>query len=162
LNTKNYAHQGDQLKMNEIAPIREAEVKTLAIDWYEKLTKKVPLNQYIPLLAKQNLKMEFPNGNLIVEWNSFQNWYEQVTNTFFDQIHILKHLEVKTIGDRAEVQIVVHWEASMWQPPAAKSQRIVLDAFQNWVVRRSLTTQLPVIQTYIVERFEYAAGSARL
>lgn len=148
--------------MNAITPIREAEVKTLAINWYKKLTEKAPLNQYIPLLAEQNLKMEFPNGNPIVEWSGFQNWYEQVTNTFFDQIHILKHLEVKPIGDRAEVQIVVHWEASMWQPPAAKSQRVVLDAYQNWVVRRSLTTQLPVIQTYIVDQFEYATSSARL
>jgi hypothetical protein len=148
--------------MNAIAPISETEIKTLAIDWYEKLTEKVPLNQYIPLLAEQNLKMEFPNGSPVVEWNGFQKWYEQVTNTFFDQIHILKHLEVNPIGDRAEVQIVVHWEASVWQPPAAKSQRVILDAYQNWVVRRSPTTRQPVIQTYIVERFEYAAGSARL
>jgi hypothetical protein len=148
--------------MNEIAPISEAEVKTLAIDWYEKLTEKVPRNQYISLLSEKNLRMEFPNGDIFVEWNGFQNWYEQVTNTFFDQTHILKHLEVKPVSDCAEVKIVVYWEASMWQPPAPKSQRIMLDAYQNWVVQRSLTTQLPVIQTYVVDRFDYAADSARL
>lgn len=157
-----YKTKGNKNKTNAIAPISEAEVKTLALDWYENLTEKLPIHQYIPLLAEDNLKMEFPNTNPIVEWNGFQEWYEQVTNTFFDQIHILKHLEIKPIGDHAEVQIVVHWEASMWQPPAAKSQRVVLNADQHWVVRRSLTTQKPVIQTYTVEGFEYAPGSARL
>ena len=148
--------------MNKISSISESEVKSLALDWYDKLTKKVPIDQYIYLLAKQNLKMEFPNGNQVFEWDGFQNWYKQVTNTFFDQIHILKHLEVKPNGEIAEVQIVVHWEASMWQPPAAKSERVILDAYQNWQVRNSIETQLPVIQTYVVDRFEYAEGSTKL
>lgn len=62
----------------------------------------------------------------------------------------------------ADVKVIVNWQASIWNLPAPKSERIVLDAYQTRVVKRSRKTQKPVIQVYIVDSMEYTEGSARL
>ena len=148
--------------MGIIDPITEFEVRELANDWYRKLSDKASIDEYVPLLAQKELKMEFPNGEPVHGFDGFKDWYESVTHTFFDQVHTLKELKVTPSADKADVKVIVHWEASLWQPPAAKSQRVVLDAYQTWVVKRSPTTQKPVIQSYVVDSLEYAEGSARL
>ena len=62
---------------------------------------------------------------------------------FFDEVHTLKEVASKLTDDGADVKVVVHWEASVWNPPAAKSQRIKLDAYQTWyvVARRRPTSR---------------------
>jgi hypothetical protein len=71
-------------------------------------------------------------------------------------------VSVDFADDEAQVQVVVHWEASTWKPPAAKSSRIKLDAYQTWTVRRSPETGKPVIAVYTVDRLEYEPDSAKL
>jgi hypothetical protein len=51
---------------------------------------------------------------------------------------------------------------SVWKQPAAKSERIILDAYQTWEVIRSPKTQKPVVLTYIVDSLDYAEVSAKL
>ncbi|MDJ0632310.1 MAG: hypothetical protein QNJ34_03870 [Xenococcaceae cyanobacterium MO_188.B29] len=152
--------------MSNLAPLTESEVRKLAIDWYQKITDKVPADEYRPLLDQKNLKMEFPDGPPAFGFDGFKSWYKGATETFFDQVHTLKEFKLKPLDDRegkqAEVKVIVHWEASLWQPPAPKSRRVVLDAYQTWLVKRSLTSQKPIIMTYIVERFDYAKGSDEL
>ncbi len=60
------------------------------------------------------------------------------------------------------MKVVVRWEASVWSPPAAKSQRIKLDAYQTWLVRRSPATDKPVIARYTVDKLVYDKDSAKL
>ena len=45
---------------------------------------------------------------------------------------------------------------------AAKSQRIKLDAYQTWLVRRSPATDKPVIARYTVDQLVYDKDSAKL
>ncbi len=57
------------------------------------------------------------------------------------------------------------WQASWWEPPAAKSRRTSMDATQRWIVRRSDKNDHGlVIQYYNAthEPFRYAPGFARL
>ena len=61
--------------------------------------------------------------------------------------------------------MVVGWQASWWEPPAAKSKRVSMDATQQWVVRRSGKNAhgLEIVRynaTY--KPFDYAPGFARL
>jgi ketosteroid isomerase-like protein len=147
--------------VSSVAPLTESEIRELAIDWYSKLNDHVPLQDYVPLLAQEDLQMQFPEAT-VYGFNGFKNWYEGVINKFFDQVHTLKEIKVTPSADTANVQVVVHWQTSFWEPPAAQSQRVDLDAYQRWVVKRSPTSHKPVIVTYIVDRFEYAEDSARL
>jgi hypothetical protein len=143
------------------APLTEEEIKQFAADWYLKLDVHAPYDEVEPLLAEEGLEMRFPEATLRGR-DDFRKWYEGVIKIFFDENHNVVTVEPKISGDTAEVKVVVAWQASWWKPPAAKSTRTSLDAYQTWVMKRSPKTGKPQIVTYIVESFDYGRGFARL
>jgi len=142
-------------------PLTESEVSDLAKIWYQKLDVHAPLLEFIPLLSEENLEMTFPEATLqgLV---AFEGWYERVIRIFFDEVHRLKEVNIKLQGETAEVNLVVEWQASVWNPPSAKSERIILDADQSWVVKRSPKSGDAVITKYVVNALNYQEGSAKL
>jgi len=148
--------------MSGLAPLTEAEVKTFVDDWYlDKLDSHAPLDDILPLVADEGLEMVMPETTLR-GLGDFQDWYNRIINTFFDEVHTIKEVSVTTAGDRADVKVVVNWQAHVWQPPAAKSKWLGFDAYQTWEVRRSPTTGRVVITRYVVDRFEPMPGSTTL
>jgi hypothetical protein len=147
--------------MSNVAPLTDAEVQELAKEWYKKLDVHAPLEEFVPMLAEEGLKMVFPEAT-VEGFEGFKGWYERVIGIFFDEVHTLKKVDVTPKGEQADVKVVVKWEASVWKPPAPKSERIVLDAYQTWVVKRSPQTGKPVVTTYIVDSLDYYEGSAKL
>lgn len=140
------------------------QIKTFVAAWYQALDFHFPIEQVYPLLAKEGLEMQFPDGD-IRDYPSFKKWYDRVTNLFFDENHYVQTVEAQISGDEAVLDIVVGWQASWWIQPEAKSKRVSMDATQRWVVRAS--GQNPygmVIVSYnaTVEPFKYAPGFARL
>jgi hypothetical protein len=142
-------------------PLTTAEVQTLAATWYKKLDVHAPLVELLPLVASEGLEMVFPEATLRSP-AEFEGWYERVIRIFFDEVHTLKQVKPVITADGAEVKVVVHWEASVWNPPAAASQRIKLDAYQTWRVVRDSDTDKPVIVRYTVDELKYDADSAKL
>jgi hypothetical protein len=144
-----------------IAPLTSAEIRKFVIEWYRKLAIHAPLADLTSMLATKGLEMKFPEATL---WTAkeFETWYERVIHTYFDEVHNVKDVHSTITDDGAEVEIVIHWEASMWNPPAAKSRRIKLDAYQTWYVVRNPETERPVIVRYTVDKLEYMKDSARL
>jgi hypothetical protein len=130
--------------------LSESEVKQFVDDWYLKLDVHAPISEVLPLLAGETLEMQLPETTLH-GLDEFQIWYDGVIHTFFDEVHIMQTLSITTEVDQANVQLVVRWEASRWNAPAAKSERLAFDATQRWVVVRSPQTQQPAILTYIVD-----------
>lgn len=148
--------------MSALAPLTATEVQEFAAAWYRKLDVHEPLENYIPLLAEDGVKMVFPEAT-VEGFEGFKGWYERVITIFFDEVHTVKEAKIISVdGENATVKVVVKWEASIWKPPAPYSERIILDAYQTWIVKRSPKTQKPVILTYIVDSLEYAEGSAKL
>lgn len=147
--------------MSDLAPLKQAEVEQFVKDWYLKLDVHAPMIELLPMLADEDLEMQFPEATLHGH-AEFEGWYQGVIRIFFDEIHQVKKCDAKISDDTADVDIVVQWEASIWNPPAAKSERIVLDAYQTWIVKRSPKTQKPVIVTYAVDSLDYHEGSATL
>ncbi|MGK7873981.1 MAG: ankyrin repeat domain-containing protein [Xenococcaceae cyanobacterium] len=154
--------------MSNLTPLTEAEVKELAVEWYKKLDVHAPLEEYKSLLVEEGLEMRFPQGTF-KGFEGFAGWYRGddqnrgVIDIFFDEVHTLKLVRQTSVSEeKAEVKVIVKWEASKWDPPAPISERIVMDAYQTWVVKRSPKTKKPVIQVYIVDSMEYAPGSAKL
>lgn len=141
--------------------LTESEIKDLAALWYKKLDVHAPMVEVLPLLAEENVEMKFPEATLH-GLADFEGWYQRVIRIFFDEIHRLKEVTVKINGDTADVHVVVEWQASVWNPPAANSARIKLDADQTWVVKKSPQTGKAVIAAYIVNSLNYHEGSAKL
>jgi hypothetical protein len=149
--------------MGNLAPLSTKEVEQLVKDWYKKLDVHAPMVEILPMLADGELEMQFPEATLHGH-GEFEGWYQGVIRIFFDEVHTLKELSVKISEDeaRADVKLVVYWEASRWNPPAAKSDRLMFDAYQTWIVKRSPETGEAVIVTYIVDELKPMEGSASL
>jgi hypothetical protein len=147
--------------MNTLTTLTESEVKQLVDDWYLKLDVHAPIAEVLPLLAGETLEMQLPETTLH-GLDGFQSWYDGVIHTFFDEVHTLQTLDITTGSDQADVQLVVRWEASRWNAPAPKSERLAFDAAQRWVVVRSPDTQQPAIVTYIVDSLNPLPGFPNL
>lgn len=140
----------------------QAQVESLAADWYHKLDNHAPAEDYAPLLAVHDLELRFPEGTFH-GFSGFRQWYERVLRLFFDEKHIIKSIDLASgTGPNVQGRVVVHWEASTWTPPDAKSRKIKAVAYQTWIVRPSMSTGQPEILSYAVDRLEYDDGSARL
>jgi hypothetical protein len=137
------------------------EINDLADRWYKALDVHAPLEDLLEMLADDGLEMVFPEGTSRGH-AGFTEWYERVTRIFFDEVHTLKKVE-PTIGDgRADVEVVVNWQATVWNPPEPKSKWLGFDAYQTWVVERSPESGKAVIKRYIVDDLAAMEGSATL
>jgi hypothetical protein len=148
--------------MTDVAALEEAEVKQFVDKVYLKLfDTHAPVEEFLAYLDDEDLEMRFPEET-VHGHDGFRRWYERIINTFFDEVHTVKEVDVSIQGDRATVQVQVNWQTHTWKPPAAKSQWLGFDAGQTWVVRRSPVTQEPMIVTYIVDTFVPMEGSSSL
>lgn len=139
----------------------KAEIARFVTEWYRKLDVHASQVELMPMLAKRGLRMKFPEATLVGQ-AAFEAWYQGVMRIFFDEAHQVRSVKVRIRDARAKVAVVVRWEASRWRPPAARSDRIILDAYQTWEIRRSAATGGPEIVTYSVDRIRYVKGSAKL
>lgn len=146
-------------------PITAEQIRTFAAAWYLALDQHAPIEECWKLLADEGLRMEFPDGD-IRDFESFKKWYDRVTHIFFDENHNVQRVEVlSSTGDQAECVVVVGWQASWFEPPAAKSKRTSMDATQKWIVRRSNKNAYGLEIVYYnatLEPFKYAPGFAQL
>lgn len=146
------------------ASLTQEQIKTFVAAWYRALDNHDPIEDVYPLLADEGLNVQFPDGD-IRDRASFKVWYDRVTNLFFDENHYVQTVEATISGNEAVVDIVVGWQASWWEAPAAKSKRVSMDATQRWTVRPSSKNRYGLeIVTYnaTVAPFQYAPGFARL
>lgn len=145
------------------APLTEAEVKNLVNEWYEKLDVHVPMVDILPLLVSDGLTQKWPEVT-VSSLAGFEEWYQRVIRTFFDEVHTLRELNisVREDGQAADIKLIVYWEASVWKPGDRNSQRLMMDAHQTWEVVRSAQTGKPAIKTIIVDQIVPKEGSASL
>ncbi len=145
-------------------PLNETEIAKFVAAWYVALDVHAPLDEVNAFLADEGLRMSFPDGD-IKDLASFKVWYDRVTHLFFDENHNVQTVKSQISGEKATVDVVVGWQASWFEPPAAKSKRVSMDATQRWEVRRSMKNPHGLeIASYnaTVEPFKYAPGFARL
>ena len=135
--------------------------EALAKRWYAALDTHEPTQTLVDMLDKTDLKMVFPEATLS-SVEEFVVWYEGVIRIFFDEVHKVESVTLGAEKDgRIQTKVAVHWEASRWNPPAAKSDRILLTAFQTWEVTFNETGEAKVAK-YTVDKLEYLPNSAKL
>ncbi len=141
--------------------LTNTEIDQFVRDWYKALDVHAPMVDVLPMLAEEGLEMQFPEATLRGSAD-FEGWYQKVIRIFFDEVHNVKEVKISQVGDDYNLDVLVEWEASVWNPPDAKSSRIMLDAYQRWIVRQSPQSGKPVIAIYIVDKLDYHEGSAKL
>jgi len=141
--------------------LTEAAIATMVADWYSALDRHDDLDRVLPYLVDDGLEMRFPETSARGH-AGFADWYKAVTNRFFDEVHVPTSVAVTNLtAERAEVAVVVNWQARIWNPPAAKSQWLGFDADQTWEVVAG-TDGVPRIATYVVNALTPMPGSAPL
>lgn len=147
--------------MSMLAPLTEPEVRQFVAQWYHHLDIHVPLEEFLAMVADEGIEFRFPEVT-VTDKAGLARWYNRVTNTFFDEIHETKELEITIESDRATVKILTQWQESTWNPPEPKSKRQIFLAGQTWEVKRSDKTGQPVVVTYFVDSFDLVGGSGTL
>jgi hypothetical protein len=148
-------------------PLRRDEIDAFATDWYHKLDEHVPAADIAPLVLDQGLEFVVPEATLRSR-GEFADWYgggsnhPGVINRFFDEVHTLSLVEVRSWGAVSEVKVVVNWQGRRWTAPAPRSQWFGFDAFQTWQMIRSPETGKPVIARYVVDDLRPMPGSPPL
>ncbi|MGH3170853.1 MAG: hypothetical protein ACRDN0_33905 [Trebonia sp.] len=141
--------------------LRIDEIRSLADEWYTALDRHVPLSDVTKYLIDDGLEMRFPEATARGH-SGFADWYHNVTNRFFDEKHVITKVDGSVTGDEAEVSVLVHWEAHIWDPPSASSAWLGFDADQTWIVVKGEADAAPKIKTYIVNELAPMPGSASL
>jgi len=140
--------------------LTKEEIDDLADRWYKALDVHAPVEElHAMILDGEDNEMAWPEGPTHGH-AEFTVWYEKVIRRFFDEVHTLKKVEASIDGDTASVEVVVNWQASVWEPPSPKSKLLHMDAFQTWEVVRSPGTGKAVIKRYVVDGFEELPDSA--
>jgi hypothetical protein len=142
-------------------PLSQAEIEAFVMAWYRKLDIHAPWDELQPLVAKQGLEMQFPEGS-ISGVEAFRNWYEGVIRIFFDEVHTVTRVSATWKDDRAVVDVVVNWQARRWRPPAPRSEWLGFDAYQLWEMIRSPSSGGPLILRYVVNELRPMPGSIPL
>jgi hypothetical protein len=150
-------------------------IKKFAAAWYLALDNHAPSEELMRLLS-DDVQMVFPEKTLpgIAD---FRAWYAGgrysdgtdspgVINIFFDENHNVVSVDVTaSASDRAEVKVVVAWQASWFEKPATKAKRTSLDATQTWTLKQSDKNGYGLVITKynaVAAPFQYAPGFARL
>ncbi|NDJ63101.1 MAG: hypothetical protein GYB67_18420 [Chloroflexi bacterium] len=149
--------------MTQLAPLTQEEVSTAVHEWYEKLDVHVPMVDILPMLVTEGLTQQWPEVT-VTDLAGFEEWYQRVIRTFFDELHTIQELNITVApdGQKADIKLVVYWEASAWTPGDRNSKRLMMDAHQTWEVVRSAQTGKPAIKTIIVDKIVEREGSASL
>lgn len=151
-------------------PLSREEIEALVAAWYRKLDVHAPPEELLPMVAEQCfvieveeecLAMQFPEGPLNGV-DAFRRWYEGVIRLFFDEVHTVTRVDISWQENRALVDVVVNWQARRWHPPAARSEWIGFDAYQQWEMIRSPASGRPVILRYVVNELRPMPGSKPL
>lgn len=162
--------------MSASPPFEPDNLRRFAAAWYLALDLHVPAEECLKFLADPDLEMVFPEKTLR-GIGDFRAWYAGgtyadgetapgVINIFFDENHNVVSVELlSAAAERAEVKVVVAWQASWFEKPLSKAKRTALDATQTWTVRRSGKNPygLEIVRyNAVAEPFKYAPGFARL
>jgi hypothetical protein len=139
-----------------------AQLRSYATNWFAALDRHADIDSLLPLLADDELEMHFPEG-VQKGHAGFRSWYDSVTRRFFDEVHELKEFAVTRHDDtRAEIRLIVNWQAKIWDPPEPRSKWLGFDATQTWEVRRSPGTSDLQMVRYIVNTLNPMPGSRPL
>jgi hypothetical protein len=158
-----------------MSSISNEQIQSFVAAWYRALDQHVPPAECAKLVAEDSLEMVFPEKTLHGA-SDFLAWYAGgtysdgtkapgVINIFFDENHNVVSVKSQISGNQATLEVVVAWQASWFEAPAAKSKRVSLDATQRWVVRSSTKNAYGLeVTSYnaMAEPFQYAPGFARL
>ncbi|MBO2448753.1 hypothetical protein J4573_16745 [Actinomadura barringtoniae] len=129
------------------------QIQQFVADWYVALDRHVPYAEVVRYLDEDGIRFVFPETTVSTV-DGLKQWYDTVTNRFFDEAHRVDRADVRFAGDvtgeaAADVHVVVNWQTSVWNPPEPRSARLEYESDQSWQVSIGADGR-PRIRSYTV------------
>ncbi len=146
-----------------MAAFDEANISKFVAAWYYALDIHAPAADCEAFLDESSLELIFPEKTMR-SFAEFEAWLDGIYSTFFDELHNVVSVAITSQSETsADLDVVVAWQASWFTPPAAKSKRTSMNAYQRWtIVASDKNAHGLAISKYAVDRFDYAPGFAQL
>lgn len=143
------------------APLDERVIRDTVAEWYRALDRHDDITLVLPYLVDDGLVMVFPEATMYGH-EGFREWYDAVTHRFFDEEHTVRSVRVAPAADgSAELEVVVNWQARIWDGPAPRSTWLGFDASQTWTVVPGPDGG-PQVSRYVVDALAPMPGSGSL
>ncbi len=127
--------------------MEKLRILMLVRNWFKGITDQIASEQLLGMFSSLRYEIIFPEATL-TDAQSFNKWYEEVKEAFFDQQHIIRQIEIDLHDDKAELALWVTWRGKTRNANHSRAQEMDFDAFQIWhVVKESGNW---VIQNYKV------------
>jgi hypothetical protein len=123
------------------------QVQQFVAEWYTALDRHVPFEDLTQYLDDE-IRFVFPESTATT-LDGLRQWYDAVTNRFFDEAHRVDLADVLFNGDVADVHVVVNWKTRVWDPPEPDSSLLEYESDQDWVVVIGADRR-PRIRSYVV------------
>jgi len=142
------------------AELTEQAIQRFAVAWYEALDRHDDLRDVLAMLVDDGLEMRFPEVTSRGH-KEFEAWYLAVTTRFFDEVHTVRSVDVRSVVDGvAEVKVLVNWQCKGHDAQDAKSKWFGFDSYQTWTVVAGPAG--PQIRVYGVDKMDPMPGTAEL
>jgi len=133
---------------SSVSEVTVEQIQQFVADWYAALDRHVPYAEVVRYLDEDGIRFVFPE-TAVTTVDGLKQWYDTVTNRFFDEAHRVDLADVRFDGDVADVHVVVNWKTSVWNPPEPTSDRLEYESDQSWQVSVGPDGR-PRIRTYVV------------
>ncbi len=112
---------------------RKLEITSLVREWFFAITMQQSEEVLLDKLAGK-FELKFPEATLSNR-AGFSSWYQGVKEKFFDQQHLIRHLDINFIdANQAFLVVWVNWQAKLRTQDKPQSEHLDFDAMQLWRV----------------------------
>lgn len=143
------AEEPSSQSFDRVSEISEAladnEVKDFILTWFDKLSRRVSVEEILSMLSPINLTMDFPEITLRGQ-DEFSRWYEKVGESFMQQEHFLESFDVLQRSPAIELTVNVIWKAQKKED----FSHIQMRANQRWTLEKSSSNEGLMITKYVI------------
>lgn len=108
-------------------------ISLLVRDWFYTITMQRDAGELLEMLAS-DFELVFPEATL-TNTSAFTLWYSGVREQFFNQQHLIRHLDIELESDTcAYLNVWVNWQANQRDANKSTSTQLDFDALQLWQV----------------------------
>lgn len=129
--------------------LNKIEIIKFVLEWFNLINNHEPIEKLIDKLDANGFELKFPEKT-ITNIDEFQNWYNTVTNKYFDQVHNVKNIDIEISEEKTDIILTLNWEARSWEPQSPYSNYLNCDVVQSWVLVKDYKKNKPAIKKYIV------------
>ena len=143
--------------------ITKNQIRNLGCRFYKVIDNHEPIENFIELLSINNsdYKIVLP-GLELKDLNGTTLWYKRMVGDYFNGSHMIYSVDLDSANDHSAVaKIVLVWTASLWKPPASKSESVNILTYTTWKVEKVSEggdSGLKII-SYVIDRLDFAPGT---